>query len=63
MDQRWKYTEQMLKKLLLVTHVQLNVPVKPTEEEYHDEASQSTQPSRTEETAKDCKMHQARRPK
>jgi len=61
MDKRWKLSEEKLKKLLQVSHVQLNVPAKPTDEVNPHEASKSTESGRVEETAKDSKKHQTPR--
>jgi len=63
MDKRWKLTEEKLKKLLLVSHVQLNVPAMPTDEDCEDKTSKSTESGRSEATAKNSKKHQVPRPK
>jgi hypothetical protein len=54
-----KLTAAQLKALLLVSEVQLNVPVKSQPEEENDEASQSPEPSGAKTPAAGGQHHQA----
>lgn len=62
---KWNLTAEQLKKLLIVSQVTLNVPVKPynDDEEANDEASTSINPQRTEAPLEGCEHDKARSPK